>query len=81
MGNRLSFASGLRESARSLTKIYKQTAALDHIVFEQFYTGDTSRHSESTGLGLFIVKILVEKIGGNISAALHSDMLSIMLII
>jgi len=49
-------------------------------LFERFYTGDCSRHSESTGLGLAIVKILAEKTGGDISAEIHSDMLSIKLV-
>lgn len=49
-------------------------------IFERFYTGDSSRHGKSTGLGLSIVKILVEKIGGNISASIQSDMLSIKLV-
>lgn len=39
-------------------------------VFNRFYSGDTTRNSQSTGLGLSIAKLLVEKMGGTISAQL-----------
>ena len=35
-------------------------------IFEQFYTADSSKNSKSTGLGLPIVKKVVEKLNGNI---------------
>ena len=41
---------------------------------------DKSRHSESTGLGLAVVKLLVEKMDGQVSASLQSDILCIELI-
>ena len=37
-------------------------------IFEKFYKADSSRHSGSTGLGLFIAKSLTERMGGRISA-------------
>lgn len=46
-------------------------------LFERFYTGDSSTHEEGTGLGLAVVKILVEKLGGEIMAKIHEERLSI----
>ncbi len=43
-------------------------------VFERFYTADKARGSQS-GLGLSIVKILTERMGGNVSAALEQSKL------
>ncbi len=39
-------------------------------IFERFYTGDNSRNNKSTGLGLAIAKLLVEKMQGKIEAEL-----------
>lgn len=50
-------------------------------MFERFYTGDKSRHRESTGLGLAVVKLLVENLDGQIMTALHLDMLEIKIIL
>ena len=36
-------------------------------MFDRFYTGDKSRHDESTGLGLAVVKTLAEKLDGQVS--------------
>jgi signal transduction histidine kinase len=49
-------------------------------IFERFYTGDQSRNNGSTGLGLTIAKILVEKMKGSIEAKLEDDMFVIELI-
>ena len=42
-------------------------------IFDRFYTGDPSRHGESTGLGLAVVKVLTEKLGGEIAAGMRED--------
>lgn len=44
-------------------------------LFDRFYTGDKSRR-KSTGLGLSIVKILAEQLGGDVSAELSGDTLT-----
>jgi len=47
-------------------------------LFDRFYTADKSRSRSGTGLGLFIVKILLEKIGGGVrDVSLKDDILSI----
>ena len=46
-------------------------------IFDRFYTGDPSRHGESTGLGLAVVKVLTEKLGGEIGAGVRGDVLGI----
>ena len=46
-------------------------------LFDRFYTGDRSRHSGSTGLGLAVVKDLTVKLGGTISATCENDELTI----
>lgn len=43
------------------------------LIYDRFYTGDISRTSGSTGLGLTISKLLVEKMQGNIRAFLEED--------
>lgn len=43
------------------------------VIFERFYTGDQSRNNQSTGLGLTITKLLVEKMKGQITARLEED--------
>lgn len=42
-------------------------------LFERFYTGDKSRSSGSTGIGLAVVKLLVNQLGGNVSAEIKSN--------
>ena len=50
---------------------------LEHL-FERFYTVDKSRNSSGSGLGLYIVKLLLEKIGGEVKdISLEGDILSI----
>lgn len=50
-------------------------------IFDRFYTGDPSRHGESTGLGLAVVKVLTEKLGGKIAAGVRGDVLWVRLVI
>lgn len=45
-------------------------------IFQRFYTIEKSR-SKSTGLGLSIVKLLTEKLGGSVSACLQENILTI----
>lgn len=46
-----------------------------------FIAGDPSRHGESTGLGLAVVKVLTEKLGGEIAAGMREDVLWVRLVI
>ena len=48
-------------------------------LFERFYMADKSRRGGGTGLGLAVVKALVEKLGGSVNANLQSDTLLIIL--
>ena len=48
-------------------------------LFERFYTGDKSRHNSGTGVGLAVVKLLTDKLGGNVSAKIEDDTLTISL--
>lgn len=50
---------------------------LEHL-FERFYTVDKSRNNGGSGLGLYIVKLLLEKIGGEVrDISLENNILSI----
>lgn len=44
-------------------------------LFERFYTADYARTSQKTGLGLTIVKTIIEKMNGKITAELKNDLL------
>ncbi len=46
-------------------------------MFDRFYMADQSRTGKSTGLGLSIVKSLMEKMGGKVTAKLKDEQLSI----
>lgn len=48
-------------------------------IFERFYKADSSRQKGSSGLGLFIVKELTEKMNGTIKAELNEETLKIIL--
>lgn len=47
------------------------------LIFDRFYTGDQSRTNQSTGLGLTITKLLVDKMKGIISARFEENMFMI----
>lgn len=48
-------------------------------MFNRFYTGDSSRSTGGTGLGLAVVKELSEKLGGSVKAQRDGDQLTVML--
>ena len=49
-----------------------------HNLLERFYTVDKSRNRSWSGLGIYIVKLLLEKIGGEVrDINLENDILSI----
>lgn len=49
-------------------------------LFDRFYTVDNSRSDRNTGLGLYITKVLVEKLGYNIIAKLDNENLKIKIV-
>lgn len=53
---------------------------VEHI-FERFYTSDSTRSDTNTGLGLSIVKALVEGLGGKVGAELVDGMLKIRILL
>ncbi|OCA98685.1 two-component sensor histidine kinase [Clostridium beijerinckii] len=50
------------------------------LLFEKFYTGDKSRSSGSTGLGLSIVKLLAERINAKAVAEIKEDILTLKIV-
>ena len=48
-------------------------------IFDRFYKADSARRKGSSGLGLFIVKELAERMGGSVHAFLEGDKLRITL--
>ncbi len=48
-------------------------------IFDKFYKADTARRKGSSGLGLFIVKELMEKMNGEITAVVENRQLKIIL--
>lgn len=51
---------------------------VEHI-FDRFYKADSARRRGSSGLGLFIVKELAERMGGSVSASLEGERLAVTL--
>ncbi len=49
-------------------------------IFERFYTADKSRATGGTGLGLYIVKSLAERMGCTVCSSLEDNVLSITII-
>lgn len=55
----------------------ENSAAIDvDRLFDRFYTGDPSRH-KTTGLGLSIVKLLAQRMGGSTGARLQDNVIEI----
>lgn len=50
-------------------------------LFEKFYTADLSRSQSNSGLGLYIVKLLSEKMKGGVSASLEDNKLIVNLLL
>lgn len=48
-------------------------------IFERFYKADSARRKGSSGLGMFIVKELAEKMGGCVKAEMQGDVLAVKL--
>lgn len=78
--NALKYAEGvisLSLDDKGTFKIKNSTATLSgkdvEYLFEKFYTADPARSCGSTGLGLYIVKGLLEKINGGIEYAEYKD--------
>lgn len=46
-------------------------------IFEKFYTGQKSRNKGSSGIGMYASKVILEKMGHDISADLDGDLLTI----
>lgn len=46
-------------------------------LFEKFYTGQKSRNKGSSGIGMYASKVILEKMGHDISADLDGDLLTI----
>ena len=49
-------------------------------LFDRFYTVDKSRSDRNTGLGLYITKVLVEKLGYSINSTLKNEELIIQIL-
>lgn len=48
-------------------------------MFDRYYTGDAARTQGSTGLGLAVVKLLAERLGGEVNAGLEGSWLAVTL--
>ena len=49
-------------------------------LFKRFYTVDKSRSDRNTGLGLYITRVLVEKLGCSINSTLKNEELTIQIL-
>ena len=50
-------------------------------MIDRFYTGDSSRNSGGTGLGLAVVKEFTDKLGGTVTVSRSDDKLIMTLIL
>lgn len=68
---------GTEKAVISFENTLKNTSEIDvERLFDRFYTGDQAR-SKTTGLGLSIIKLLAEQMGGSASAVLQNGLLDI----
>ena len=67
-----------------ITEFINKTTALTEEnvdkLFDRFYTVDKSRSDRNTGLGLYITKVLVEKLGYSINSTLKNEELIIQIL-
>ena len=69
-----------RETCIAFENAVSETSRPDtEQIFEQFYKAYSARRKGSSGLGLFIVKELMEKMGGSVKAELEKETLRIVL--
>ncbi|MCR4649387.1 MAG: HAMP domain-containing histidine kinase [Lachnospiraceae bacterium] len=72
----ISLVSDDRSVVLSVSNPIPEDSELDpERMFDRFYTGDSSRNSGGTGLGLAVVKELTEKLGGSIKAERNGNKL------
>lgn len=65
----MSLVSDDRSVVLSVSNPVSEDSELDpDRMFDRFYTGDSSRNSGGTGLGLAVVKELTEKLGGSVKS-------------
>lgn len=63
--------------SNSFTNPYSSCQEIDeNRIFDRFYTGDQTRKNRS-GIGLSIVKLLVEQMGGHVGAQIISHQLCV----
>lgn len=73
----------IRQSGRYLIfeNLVSETSRPDpEQIFDRFYKADSARRKGSSGLGLFIVKELAERLGGSVEAELEGEKLRITLL-
>ncbi len=67
----------LEKNENCVITISNKTSVLNNAdtqhLFDRFYTADFSRANKNTGLGLYIVKTLCEKMGAKVSSKLSSE--------
>lgn len=67
----------MEDAVISFRNPVKSTSEIDvKRIFDRFYTGDKARRS-NTGLGLSIVRLLAEQMGGSAGASLQNGLLDI----
>lgn len=76
--SRGSFSLTLTEDGRIiLSNPVSDSTLIPERLFDRTYRGDSARSGSGAGLGLYIVKLLAEKQGGTVAAALKDGRLSV----